>query len=635
MLIISPHVTSPNATDLHSIASMLASPRLAGKTGQELAVALWRLILDKAEGLYHYCPATERLTGHYVYDPVKLLNVFGWSICGVTANTLAVLYADAGFQGARIASVQGHEATEVYYDGAWHLLDGDLQAYHRKHPPREAEIASYADCLADPTLISDQQNPSEPYYLPDRPPERMAELYRVEPHVEAPFVDHSHTMDFALRPGEVLERSALPDGRWIWFVGYGAFKERFPSEWSLVGPRERFEPHRQPGSGRWVYEPRLTDEYLDFEAGVLEAHQVGPTARGVEPSALGEAHCDFELNSPWVFTGTPAAEDAPPPRDGCLLGVRLTLNDPQCQARILLSVDPDLPWTEVWRGEGAGPHEVKLDLTRHVVNAYRFVLRFELGSGGPGSCVLESFRVVSAIGVAPASLGRLVEGANEQTVRFGDDAGLPTRRMLVETDFGNEADVRRKAHRLVNLTFLPGTDDRVLPADASGEYEIVYRMDAPPRGRLVRLFVHSSVRGRGEGDPDAGRAAAQWAAEESGPWHDVYDQPVAVVPHRWHFGIEGQAALDEPRRTVFVRLLGSAGMKSGRIRAHYLDDRSAAAAPPLTVTHEWRRADGTHARHAEEVPSPRRRHTYVISCGAAPKLERIVLSAASLRRPPR
>ena len=33
-------------------------------------------------------------------------------------------------------------------------------------------IASYADCLADPTLVSRQRNPSEPYYLPDRRPRR-------------------------------------------------------------------------------------------------------------------------------------------------------------------------------------------------------------------------------------------------------------------------------------------------------------------------------------------------------------------------------------------------------------------------------------------------------------------------------
>ena len=128
MWIVSPHVTSPRATDFRSIEAMLASPRLAGRTGEDLAVAIWRLVVDGREGFYHYCPALERSTGHFVYDVVKLFNVFGWSICGVTANTLAVLYAEAGFDDARVADLVEHEATEVYYEGGWHLLDGDLQA---------------------------------------------------------------------------------------------------------------------------------------------------------------------------------------------------------------------------------------------------------------------------------------------------------------------------------------------------------------------------------------------------------------------------------------------------------------------------------------------------------------------------
>ena len=628
MRIFSPHVTSPNATDFRSIASLLAGPRLAGKTGEALAVALWELVVDKAEGFYHYCPPLERLTGHFVFDPVKLLNGFGWSICGLTANTLAVLYRDAGFDDARVANVKGHEATEVHYDGRWHLLDGDLQAYHRKHPPEQDTIASYADCLADPTLISRQQAPSDPYYLPDRPPERMAELYCVEPTTDPPFADHSHTMDFVLRPGETLERSAEPDGRWIWFDNFTEFKRRFPGEWCDDGPRERFEPHRRYGSGRWVYEPRLTNDWLDFEAGVLEAHNVAATGRGVEPAGPGKAGCTFEFNSPWPCAGRPGA-DGGAPCDGCLVEARLTCGDGGGpRPRVLLAVDPDRPWEQVWQSPGAGAHDVRLDLTEQVVNAYRFALRFELASGG--ACVLERLRVVSHFMVAPASLGRLVEGDNELTVRFGDEAGLPTTRRTIETDFGDEADVRRKAFRLVNVGFLPGTDDRIAPAGA-GEYQIIYRIDAPPHERIVRLFVHSAVRGAAESDPCTGRVAAEWAPAESGPWRAVYDLPTRPVPHRWHFGAEGEVALDEPRRRVYVRLVGAAGMKTGRIRAHCLDDRAGAPQPELTVAHEWQEG-GTARRHVEPVPSARAEHRYRVTCGRSPRLRRVVLSADSLRR---
>lgn len=68
----------------------------------------------------------------------------------------------------------------------------------------------------------------------------------------------------------------------------------------------------------------------------------------------------------------------------------------------------------------------------------------------------------------------------------------------------------------------------MLPA-GRGDYEIVYRIDAPPHGRLVGLFVHSSVRGEAEGDPTGARVLAQWAPEETGPWQPIYDEPVRPV----------------------------------------------------------------------------------------------------------
>ena len=630
MLIISPHVVSPHATDFRSLASILASPRLAGKRGQDLAIAIWELFVDKAEGLYHYCPALERATGHFVYDPVKLFNVHGWSICGVTANTMVLLYEAAGFDEARVADLKGHEATEVYYDGGWHLMDGDLQAYHRKHPPEQETIASYADCLADPTLVSRQENPSEPYYLPDRSPEGVANLYAVEPHTGPAFVDHSHTMDFVLRPGEMLERTTQPQGRWIWFDNFGEFRQRFGGEWSDDGPRERFEPHRQYANGRWLYEPRLTGDYLDFEAGALEAVNVHATARGVEPAGDGPAHCTFELNSPWALAGVPLTHGARRPTGGCLVRAHLRHNDPNARVRILLAVDPDVPWTEVWASEAPGEHEVRLDLTEHVPNAYRLRLRFDMGSAGSGSCVLDSLRVESWFMIAPASIGRLVEGDNELTVRFGDDTGLPTVRRLIETDFGDEADVSRKAFRVSNLEFLPGTDDRILPA-GEGEYEIVYRIDAPPHEQVQRVFVHGSVRGKAPGDP-AGHVAAEWSADENGPWHAIYDEPVREVPHRWHFAAEGAAELDRPRERLFVRLIGTAGMKTGRIRLHCTDDRTAAAPPPLTISHEWTEADGAVRKHTQRVASPNASHSYTLTCGQAPRLRRLILRAGSLVR---
>jgi len=234
-MVISPRVTSPNHSDFSSLSALLGSPRFAGKTGEELAVAIWEFIVDEREGVYHFWPALERATGRTVWDPLKILNCFGCAICGQNANLLAVLWKAAGFK-SRICGIKGHVVPEVFYEGAWHLLDGDLKAYHRKHPPAHGEIASVADCAADPTLVSGQQNPSRPFYLPDRSPEKMAALYDVDPGGGPPFDDRAHTMDFILRPGERLERHCLHDDKWIWFANYTQSKDRYGREWQENGP---------------------------------------------------------------------------------------------------------------------------------------------------------------------------------------------------------------------------------------------------------------------------------------------------------------------------------------------------------------------------------------------------------------
>ena len=628
-MLISPRVTSPNATDFSSLPALFASPRLAGKKGQDLAIAIWELIVDKQEGLYHSCPAIERLTGHFVYDPVKLFNCFGWSICGVTANLMAVVYKAAGFPDARIANLKEHEAAEVFYDGGWHLLDGDLQAFHRRHPPNQAVIASHEECIADPTLVSQQQNPSKPYYLPDRPPDKMAELYKVPPSYDRAYAEHAHTMDFVLRPGERLERHTFHEGNWIWFSSYNEFKKRWPSEWKDDGPWERFPPHRRFGNGKWVYEPNLTAGSGDFEAGVFEADGIKPHDCGIVASRAGACSCAFEFNSPYPFAGTPAREGKEKPREGCILQAALFLAGSSA-ARIRLAVDPDLPWLTVWENRRKGRHDVRLDLTEHVANSYRYLLRFEFDAAEADSCGLETLRVASSFMVAPGSLGRLIEGRNDLTVRFGDEKGLPTRRWVIETNFRSEEDVRRKACRIENLRFVADPADRVLPADPQRDYELVFEVEAPPHGLLQRIYALGVFRGKAPDDPTEDRVGAYLAESGKGPWRPIFESPVLVERHRWHFEAQGEVSLGRPAKRVFVRFVGKVGIINAKVRAHYVDGRIAAIQAPLLVSHIWEEADGSRKSHTERVTSAAAPHRYPIPCGPQPRLRSLVMQVESI-----
>ena len=239
-----PWVVSEHVPDYSSVERLLEHPRFAGKERQELAIALWGLIVDHDLGLFHYCPALERFWGKDCVDPLKLLNVYGFTICHCHAHALAMLFKAAGLK-ARVANIRGHEGSECFYDGAWHYFDGDIQMFHRKHPPEEDVVASREDIFRDPSLVDRQENPSFPYHMPDRLPETMRPLYEEEPSYLPILEERIHSMEYRLRPGEEIKRWFHHRGRWFVFDNYPEMYRRYRSETGPEGPTERFWPRRQ------------------------------------------------------------------------------------------------------------------------------------------------------------------------------------------------------------------------------------------------------------------------------------------------------------------------------------------------------------------------------------------------------
>ena len=170
-MVISPCVTSPHCTDYSSLDAILSAARFAGKTGEELAVAIWEFVIDEVEGVYHFWPALARLNGWFVWDAMKLLNSFGWAICGQNANLIATLWRAAGLD-SRLVGIEGHNVAEVFYDGGWHLLDGDLKAFHRKHPPPRRSSPAWPTALPIPRWSAASRTPRSPSTLPTATPRR-------------------------------------------------------------------------------------------------------------------------------------------------------------------------------------------------------------------------------------------------------------------------------------------------------------------------------------------------------------------------------------------------------------------------------------------------------------------------------
>ena len=62
-----PWVVSEHVPDFSTLANLVHSPQFAGKKDEELAIALWGLMVDRELGIFHYCPAWELLWGRDVY----------------------------------------------------------------------------------------------------------------------------------------------------------------------------------------------------------------------------------------------------------------------------------------------------------------------------------------------------------------------------------------------------------------------------------------------------------------------------------------------------------------------------------------------------------------------------------------
>ena len=472
-----PWVVSEHVPDFSTLANLVASPRFAGKTGEDLAVALWQVMVDDELGIFHYFPAQERLWGKDVYDPLKVLNVYGFTICHIHANVLAMLGRAAGFE-TRIANVTGHEGTEFFYDGSWHYFDADIQMFHRLRPPDDGVIASREQLHADPTLVSDQPNPSFPYHMPDRLPEVFCKAYESEPAYPDVLEERVHSMDFRLRPGESMTRWFHHRGRWVSFPTYPGAFARYPNETGPEGPTERFWPRRQWGNGVFRYAPRLSAAYGDVEAGAEEVSGLSLTDAGLVCDGDAGAAV-FAFESPYIYCGVPDPMRRLPAVDGAVVVATFDLPAGSA-AKIEVAPDGADDWREVWSARGAGGEVgCEADFTELAEARYRLRLRLSLTGAG---AALRSFETRLWFMVSPHSLPALkVAGGNRMRVHFGDRFGLCTRPVMVEA-LTSADDWAGGVFATENLRHDPSTYARLLPVDAGAPWRAVYELTAPAGG---------------------------------------------------------------------------------------------------------------------------------------------------------
>jgi hypothetical protein len=272
---------SNGRNNYRTIPEIIASLTLPGMTDREKAIALY---YGEATYRWHHAAGGGAETG----DPVKLFNVRGYSACGDNSVALAGLWQAAGIK-ACPAFLVGHCISEAYYDGGWHLMDGDMQSLYMRRDNKT--IASAQELARDHDLI--RRTRVHGILSPDSP--KQSESEAAQYVYEGPATGtrdgfKGHTMNMVLRPGEAL----------VWRWGH-----RMPLKYQGSShPRDQVQSNDWLGkvcNGLWEYRPNLAGDLWRRGAEIADGILATPEGLAAEPGKVGTVV--WLMRSPYPFVG--------------------------------------------------------------------------------------------------------------------------------------------------------------------------------------------------------------------------------------------------------------------------------------------------------------------------------------------
>ena len=220
-------------------------------------------------------------------DPVKVFNIYGYTTCGDDSISLAGLWRQAGLE-TRPARITGHVVTQVFYDAAWHLLDGDMQCLYLLRDNHT--IAGLQQIGHDHDLV--KRTHAEGLLRPDKRAgnEWEASLYTYEGDAGGTRdTTGRHTMAMKLRPGEVLT--------WRWgqlrpvkYHGVGDIAANFGQECADT-----------ICNGLWEYRPDFSSDVWRGGADVIGNIRI--TSAGLKAEAGKTGIIVWTMHSPYVMVG--------------------------------------------------------------------------------------------------------------------------------------------------------------------------------------------------------------------------------------------------------------------------------------------------------------------------------------------
>ncbi|MBA3846192.1 MAG: hypothetical protein H0X45_06070 [Planctomycetes bacterium] len=659
-------VLSDKVADVSSIEAWKRSFITDGMSDADKALTIWRSV---AMHQYQNEPPQEFVDNQEnVSDVIKLMNVYGYSFCGIAAGEILALSRACGLE-ARACTINSHVVTEIFHDGGWHLYDASLINYFPKADGRLASVAELCNEVslwrkAHPELDDERKlmefmNGDGGTRWKAQGPEILARCptisqieragfypanshhwastmqeYAIDPATDSaeggsfaarfrdqPYVT-GHRMNLQLRRGEKIVRTWSNEGRHVNERGGnpptcigGSTSEPKAVSGDLTDLRYSARlfgdlARGRVGNGRHDYAVPLADG--GFRLGALQADNLatsteakrGPALQVKDPAV--PAVLVIRMPTSYVFLDGGIAADA-------VVG-------PAGRIVVEFSANHGLDWKAV--GETAASGALAMKTGDLVHRSYDYRLRFTLHGAGTGfdaltigNLIQHSQRPLPALGQGENTLTMTSGPAQGTITLFGSMNPANAGRGLLYTDF-HPRDIDQ-------IGFRGGPELAMLADDGTGS--ITFPVAAP--GDIERLRVGIFYRCRGQSKPGVAGWTFRASTDDGGTWHDVGVLGDTVGDKAW--GTAANLAWDVPAdqrgKQMLVRIDGRnawGGMLIHNLRldADYIEPAGGLA--PVKVGYAWSE-DGQAKSAVRTVEQAEERWT--ITCAAKPIMTSITI----------
>ncbi|HYF51905.1 MAG TPA: hypothetical protein VEJ63_21025 [Planctomycetota bacterium] len=621
-------VLSDKVEDVSSIDALLKSIIKPGMSDAEKAMAIWRTVVKFR---HQDSPPWEFLQeSGSVHDAIKTFNVYGYGMCSCASANFLQLARAAGLK-ARGWAIQAHSVPEVFYDGAWHLMDPSLINYFPKADGTLAgveEIGAGVDewrkdhpkLLANdelnrfmrggnwrkngPEILSRCPTLDDNGWYPAATHGWYSAIHEYANKAEHFVYEYGYSEGYQaniqLREGERITRNWSNKGLHVnmdWGGAPGVLSATVGQNDLRYSPANGDLAPGRIGNGTHEYDVPLASGA--FRGGAMLCENLACRAEDLKSPALHvkDANADgvfiMRMPSAYVYLG------------GELL-MRAIVGEGG-EVSVHFSDNNGLSWKQVSKLNASG--DQKIDLKSLVFRRYDYRLKFVLRGKGTG---IDALKLTHDIQHSQRALPALDAGEN----KIAFSAGPAESTVTLEGHFNPEW----KSRNVFYMDYQPDVKNFAgFPmAVQHGSGEITFPISTPGDMLRIRCGAHYRVR-----DP-RDTIDLKVSFDEGKNWKTLGRMPGPAVGHSHWFTLTDIPAGTRAARIKYeMQQRNTTCIFGFRIDADYREAQGGFR--PVKVSYEWTE-NGVEKRDERIVKSANA--TYTINCASKPLMKSIRLELA-------